>query len=302
MTMGTNTPATRSAKALHRCLRSLGLGHQPDDPGQGGVGADRGRSHGEHPLAVDGGPGHGVAGTLVDGDGLAGEHRLVDGRRPVDHDPVDRDLLARADADDVAHPHPAHRHPVLAIGVGGVDEGRLAGPQLDQAGDGAGGLALGPGLQPPAEDQKGDDQGGHVEVQVAAEGVAAALAGVGVVAAAGGVAGGTEEQSRHRQAEGGQGADGDQGVHVGGAGSGPGRGAPQKGQPGPELHRHGEQGGRPPGPVVARPERRQASTTRVRGQATSTRSRHAACSGPGPGRLALSPASPACAGLTGTRP
>ena len=236
---------------LHRRLRPLGLGHQADDPGQGGVGADGGGPHREHPLAVDGGACHPVARPLVDGNGLAGEHRLVHRRRPVDHHPVDRHLLPGTDADEVAHPHPGHRHPVLAVGMGRVEEGCVVRAERDQPGDGPGGPTLGPSLQPPAEDEEGHDEGGHVEVEVAAEEVVGARH-LGRVAG-GVVAGVGEEESRHRQAEGGQGADGDEGVHVGGAGPGADEGAAEERVAGPELDGDGEDGGRPPGPVGAGP-------------------------------------------------
>src|SRR5262249_56597435 len=42
------------------------------------------------------------AGRLLDRDGLAGDHRLVDAAAPLEHDPVDRHLLARTDAQAIA--------------------------------------------------------------------------------------------------------------------------------------------------------------------------------------------------------
>ena len=41
-------------------------------------------------------------GPFVDRHRLAGQHRLVDRGRPVDDDPVDRDLLAGSDPQQVA--------------------------------------------------------------------------------------------------------------------------------------------------------------------------------------------------------
>ena len=53
-------------------------------------------------------------GVLLDRDRLAGDHRFVDVAPPFDHDPVDRDLLARPDAQQVADPNLLERHVDLA--------------------------------------------------------------------------------------------------------------------------------------------------------------------------------------------
>ncbi len=79
-------------------LAGLGLLDHAGHAGQLGVGAERGGADDEASVGVQGGADHGVAGGLVDGHRLAGDHRLVDRGRPRDdHDAVGGDLLAGAD-------------------------------------------------------------------------------------------------------------------------------------------------------------------------------------------------------------
>ena len=55
-------------------------------------------------------------GTLRHGDGLAGEHRLIDRRGPLDDPPVDRDAVARPDAEEVAGLDPLECHLLVPPG------------------------------------------------------------------------------------------------------------------------------------------------------------------------------------------
>ena len=66
---------------LHGGLAVLGVGDEPGDLGEGGVGADAGGPDDEAAAGVDGGAGDGVAGRDLDRDRFAGEQRRVDGRR-----------------------------------------------------------------------------------------------------------------------------------------------------------------------------------------------------------------------------
>ena len=92
-----------------------------------------------------------------------------DRRAALDEDAVDRDLLARPDAQQVAGLDGLERH--VRLDVAGDDpSGRRL--QADEPPDRAGRLALGPGLQPAAEQDEADDERGRVEVRL---GLAAGL-------------------------------------------------------------------------------------------------------------------------------
>ena len=89
-------------QALDFGLALLRLLDQPHHLGQRGVRADGGGPDDETARCVDRRAGHLVPGLNRHGYGLAGQHRLVDGRRAVDDDAVGGDLLARADDELVA--------------------------------------------------------------------------------------------------------------------------------------------------------------------------------------------------------
>ncbi len=119
-------------EALDGGLAALGFLDQAHDLGQGGVGTDGSGPDGEDALAVDGGAGHPVTGSLVDGDGLAGEHGLVDRRAPLEHLAVDGDLLTGPDPHDVADADLLDRdHPLVAVAVAVDDEPGLLGAELE---------------------------------------------------------------------------------------------------------------------------------------------------------------------------
>ena len=148
---------------LHRGLGALGVLDQADDLGQGAVGADGVGADHEGAGAVRGGSDHLVAGPLVDRDGLAGEHRLVDGGRAVDDGAVDGNVLAGPDADEIADRH---------LLEGDVDLGAVAhdarggGGEADQGLDGGGGALFGLELQPPTHQDQCDHDERGLEVQV----------------------------------------------------------------------------------------------------------------------------------------
>ena len=83
-------------QALDRGLAGLGVGHQPGDLGQSRRGAGPGGLDHEATRGVHSGAGRSVAWTDLDGDRLARQHRLVDGRGAGLHDAVGGGLLLRA--------------------------------------------------------------------------------------------------------------------------------------------------------------------------------------------------------------
>ena len=98
-------------QALDRRLRALGALDEVDDPGQRGVAPDAGRAHDERAGRVERRADDLVARPDVDRDRLAGQHRLVDRRAALDDDAVDRDRLARPDAQQVADRDGLERRP-----------------------------------------------------------------------------------------------------------------------------------------------------------------------------------------------
>ena len=83
-------------------LAGLRLLDEASDPGQCRVGADPRGAHDEPSADVDGRAGDVVARAHLHRDGLAGEHRRVDGGGPLLHHAVGGDLLPGADDE----PHP----------------------------------------------------------------------------------------------------------------------------------------------------------------------------------------------------
>ena len=112
---------------------------------------------------VDGGGGHLVPRALVHGEGLAGEGRLVHGGGSLQDHAVHGNGLAGPDHHPL--PHPDFLHGDLQFHSVPQDRGRLGG-QIHQAGNGLGGLALGPGLQEFTQRDEGQDHPGRLEVQV----------------------------------------------------------------------------------------------------------------------------------------
>ena len=134
-------------QALDRGLGALRALDQLDDPGERRVAPDARRAHHERAGRVDGGADDLVAGCLRGGDRLAGEHRLVDRGHALDHDAVDRHLVAGADAQEVAG-HDDRELDVLLDPVTDPAGGRRLEP--DEAADRTGRAALGARLEPPS--------------------------------------------------------------------------------------------------------------------------------------------------------
>ena len=89
-------------QALDGRPATLRFAHHPDDLGQQSVAPDPLRPHDNAPRAVDGTARDTATRLLLDGDGLASHHRLVDGAVAFQDDPVDWNLLTRADAQPVS--------------------------------------------------------------------------------------------------------------------------------------------------------------------------------------------------------
>ena len=92
----------RVDELLDRHARPLGLADHLNDLRQRRVAPGRGDGHREAAGRVERAAGHGVAGLLGDGHGLARDHRLVDAALAVRQLAVERHLAAGLDADHVA--------------------------------------------------------------------------------------------------------------------------------------------------------------------------------------------------------
>ena len=200
-------------------------------------------------MAVDGGPEHGVARRLVHRDGLAGEHRLVDRRGARADTAVDRDLLARPDPDHLAGGQVGCGDQPL--GPVGQDEVGLLGLEFDQGTHRGRRPAPAPGLQPPAEEEEGDDEGGHVEVEVLAEGAGAAPGVGGVIV---GLDARAEKQLSGGENERRECSKRDERVHADAAGPGPAGGTFEKWPSAPELDGDGQNRSQPTGRARVGPE------------------------------------------------
>ncbi len=98
---------------LDRRFAALGFLHHADDVRKHGIRADLRRAEDERPVHIHGGTDDGRSQRLLDGDALAGDHGFVHARRAFGDDAVDRHLLARTDADEVADLHLADRDVML---------------------------------------------------------------------------------------------------------------------------------------------------------------------------------------------
>ena len=91
------------AEPLHWCLACLRLLDQARDLSQRCLEADTGRAYDEPAVGVYRRACHLVVDGNLDGDRLAGQHRLVDRGRAFDDDAVGGDLLTRTDDEDQLH-------------------------------------------------------------------------------------------------------------------------------------------------------------------------------------------------------
>ena len=102
MTIGTKIAGHAVGESLDGSLACLRVGDEPRDLSQCRVGADPGRPHDQPAGGVERAAGDLRARDHLRGHRLAREHRLIDGREALGDDAVRRDLLARADDEDVA--------------------------------------------------------------------------------------------------------------------------------------------------------------------------------------------------------
>ena len=162
----------------------MGVLDQTNDLGQGAVGTDGGGADDEGAGAVEGGADHGAAVGLVDGEGLAG----ADPDQVTDGDLIDRDVV---------------------LGAVAQHAGGLRG-ERDEGVDGGGGALLGAQLEPAAHQDQCDHDQGRLGVQVQRKSPGLGLPG--------------PQGDERAVTEGDASAEGDQGVHAGGAvlGRGPG--------------------------------------------------------------------------------
>ncbi len=209
---------------LDRGLRHLRLLDQLDDLGQRGLLADARRPQDERAAAIEGRADHLVAGALLDRQALAGQHRLVNGRAALDHDAIDRHLVAGADAQQIARDHLRQRDVgFLAV----ADDARLRRGKPEQPRDRRAGIGPCPCLQVAAQKDEGDDHHGRFVVDLGLQ--PQALDAAGRESDQGG--------DDRAVAVGRRGADGDQRVHVGAAMPRRRPGRAVELPPGPELHR-----------------------------------------------------------------
>ncbi len=201
-------------------LARLGLPDALDDLSDRGVRADLRGLDAEDAVLVDRRADHLVARPLLDGDGLAGEHRLVDRRLPVDDDAVRRHLLAGMHLHHVAGRDLVDRN--RAFGPVVVDDRRLVGAQPEQFAKRVARARLRARLEPVSDGDEPEDERDRLEVEVAGQRRA------------------DERADEHRRAErvAGGGADRHQRVHVDVAAVPPG--APRSGEELPAERRHEE--------------------------------------------------------------
>ncbi len=180
-------------QALDGSLGGLRLLDQADDLRQGRVRADAPGFGLQAAEAVERAADDLVVSALLHRHQLPGQHRLIDRRTAFQDAPVDRDLLPRLDDENVADAHLLDRDFEF---LAASHDARRFRAQAHQTPDGVARPAARSGLQQLAQDDQGDDDGGGLEVQVAAR---------------------QAEDDRHGVEVGGRRAHGDQHVHVGGA-------------------------------------------------------------------------------------
>jgi hypothetical protein len=100
-------------QALHRRSAALRLRNHPNDLREDRLGPDLLRSHDHASGAVDRRADDTIPGRLPDRNCLAGQHRFVDARTAFGHGAVDRHLLSRTDAQEIADMHVRERNVLL---------------------------------------------------------------------------------------------------------------------------------------------------------------------------------------------
>ena len=201
-----------------RGFPALGVLHEPDDAGEGGVVAGTGHLDVQHAVPIDAAADDLAAHGLLHRQALAGEHGLIDAALALGDGAVRRDPGAGLHQHHVAHLQLAGGHLPARVRQDGGVRG-----QLHQGGDGAFGLLHIPALQELAQGHQSQHHGGGLIIEIVD------------------VAGIVGDQKGHHQAvrKGAAGADGHQGVHVGVAVE-EGLEAPLEEVPAAVQHRHGQ--------------------------------------------------------------
>src|SRR5258705_13796167 len=86
---------------LDRGFAGLGALDELDDLGDGGFGADFGGAEDEAAVLIGGAGDDGIAGSFVNGEGLAGNHRFINFRFAGHDHAIDGNAIAGADQDVV---------------------------------------------------------------------------------------------------------------------------------------------------------------------------------------------------------
>ena len=118
--------------------------------------------HDQAARAVDRAADQLLAGAFLDRDRLAGDHRLVDGARPLDHHAVDGNLLAGTDPQPIAGNDQIQRDILFASIL--ADPARRLGGQPEQGANRTAGLAAGSQLEHLAQQDQRDDHRGRLEI------------------------------------------------------------------------------------------------------------------------------------------
>mmetsp|Transcript_21742 Transcript_21742/g.84881 ORF Transcript_21742/g.84881 Transcript_21742/m.84881 type:complete len:490 (-) Transcript_21742:3015-4484(-) len=206
-------------KSLDRRLFRLRRLDKPNDACEGGFGTDRRGPDEQQTLSVDGAAGHAVTDMLGHGQAFTGDQRFVDLAGTLNHLAVDRNPLARAHDNLVVNTNLGDRH--IQIGTVAANPGSFGAEGVERA-NRLRGLPLGTRLQPLAEqDQRDNDRRGF-EVQVVHAPVAMDPQLIGAQAVA-------------RTC-----AQGDEQVHIPGAGAQRFPSSPVEARAKPELDRRGQ--------------------------------------------------------------
>ncbi len=150
-------------QALNRCLGSLRVFDQADDAGQHGVDAGGRHFHDDPAITVQGATCHFVLQGFRHRQWFAREHRFVHLGLAFLHQAIDCKTLTRAHHQLVAHQHFINGHIRFTVQP---QQMRGLGSQGVQGANGRGGLPLGPGFQPFAQQHQGDDHGGGFKIKV----------------------------------------------------------------------------------------------------------------------------------------
>ena len=189
-------------ESLHGGLGALGVLDEPDDLGQGAVGADGGGANDEGAGAVEVAPMTGSPAALSTG-------RLSP--VSIDSSTVEAPSTTIPSTGTFSPGRTRTRSPTATCSTGTSTSSAVAddagglGCEADEGLDGGGGRASWPRLQPAAHQDQGDDDQRGLEVQVQRQAPALGLAG--------------PQGDEGAVAVGDAGAERDQGVHVGGRGA-----------------------------------------------------------------------------------